>query len=299
MNETLKIGSRGARVLQLQLKLSRLGHFAGSMDGIYGVQTAIAVREFQVASGLQADGSVGSITARALGLSAETPVPEAPSSPPPASAKPVVVAPTQELPAVVPALSDAPLLDRCLALSGQIETAKAPPGCFAAVAGNFDGQAVSFGALQWNFGTRTLQPILLDLFARFPERMSAVFGKDATLLSDLLGSKHENLMAYFINMQRTSDATRWRLWRSRFATLGATPECIAAEKAAAEPIFRNALKLCHAYGLQSERAVALFFDICVQNGTIGKFVRASIVSEFGKARNEVDKLVIVANCLAD
>ena len=34
------------------------------------------------------------------------------------------------------------------------------PGCFSCVTGDFDGQGISFGALQWNFGQGSLQPIL-------------------------------------------------------------------------------------------------------------------------------------------
>ena len=39
---------------------------------------------------------------------------------------------------------------------------------FDEVTGNFDGQGLSYGILQWNFGQGTLQPIFKNLFARYP-----------------------------------------------------------------------------------------------------------------------------------
>jgi len=54
-------------VRQLQLLLSRLGHYRGEADGIYGPATAAAVRAFQSEQGLTADGVVGPATWQAIG----------------------------------------------------------------------------------------------------------------------------------------------------------------------------------------------------------------------------------------
>jgi hypothetical protein len=43
-------------------------------------------------------------------------------------------------------------------------------GCWSGVTGNFDGQIVSAGALQWNYGQNSLQPIL----RRYPTQFSSV-----------------------------------------------------------------------------------------------------------------------------
>jgi hypothetical protein len=51
-----------------------------------------------------------------------------------------------------------PLLKRCLALTGALETGKSAPECFSGLAGDFDGMGLSFGALQWNLYRKTLQP---------------------------------------------------------------------------------------------------------------------------------------------
>jgi hypothetical protein len=67
--------------------------------------------------------------------------------------------------------------------------------------------------------------------------------------------------------------------------------------------FDRSIKLCKKYGLASERAAALMFDIVTQNGSIGSVVDKAILGEFTKlpagADNEVAKMIIVANRMAD
>ena len=66
MTQILKQGDRGALVSLLQLGLTRAGQTPGALDGIFGAQTAAAVRAFQAASALAPDGIVGARTHRAL-----------------------------------------------------------------------------------------------------------------------------------------------------------------------------------------------------------------------------------------
>jgi peptidoglycan hydrolase-like protein with peptidoglycan-binding domain len=53
-------------VRRIQLRLRQLGFFSGPVTGYYGPLTAAAVRRFQSAAGLTADGVWGAATARAL-----------------------------------------------------------------------------------------------------------------------------------------------------------------------------------------------------------------------------------------
>ncbi|MCT7375474.1 N-acetylmuramidase domain-containing protein [Chelativorans salis] len=61
----LRMGSKGARVLELQVLLRRAGH-AVEVDGDYGPATKDAVMAFQRAGGLAVDGVAGPETMRAL-----------------------------------------------------------------------------------------------------------------------------------------------------------------------------------------------------------------------------------------
>jgi len=60
--ETLTLGSQGETVRELQAILYLLGYYQGEVSGIFSPATAQAVRSFQVANRLQADGIVGSGT---------------------------------------------------------------------------------------------------------------------------------------------------------------------------------------------------------------------------------------------
>ena len=62
-------GSTGETVRKIQTKLKNWGYYDGKVDGIYGSQTASAVRYFQQKNGLTVDGIVGAETLAALGIS--------------------------------------------------------------------------------------------------------------------------------------------------------------------------------------------------------------------------------------
>ena len=63
-----KKGSSGNTVAQIQQKLSDLGYYKGSIDGIYGSMTEKAVRNYQSAKGLTVDGIAGNNTLKSLGI---------------------------------------------------------------------------------------------------------------------------------------------------------------------------------------------------------------------------------------
>ena len=69
-----KLGSRGDEVRRIQTKLRSLGFFNGSIDGIYGVKTQSAVRQFQKSVGITADGIAGRKTLLYLGIGESTSV---------------------------------------------------------------------------------------------------------------------------------------------------------------------------------------------------------------------------------
>jgi len=64
--DLLQFGSEGEGVTRLQQRLQSLRFYNGSIDGVYGSQTAAAVRDFQSRNRLAIDGIAGSDTQFAL-----------------------------------------------------------------------------------------------------------------------------------------------------------------------------------------------------------------------------------------
>jgi len=246
-------GSVGAEVANLQRRLRELGHYLGPADGSFGGGTESAVRAFQRAAGLGADGVVGPRTWGALFDGEGVPR---------------------------PAIVDQTLAYRCLALTGSFETGQGIPDCFAGVAGDFDGQGVSFGALQWNLGQRSLQPLLQEIDRRDSTVLDDVFHDRCGELRAVLAAPPREQLAWARSIQ---DANRRRLdepWHGLFKALGRRPECHEAQARAAQQRYDRAVEMCRVYRVWSERAVALMFDIVVQNGSIGELVRAQIERDF-------------------
>ena len=69
-NGTMRVGSTGSDVRSLQQRLIELGFLAGKADGIYGNKTASAVRAYQKANKLSADGVAGQKTLSSLNSAA-------------------------------------------------------------------------------------------------------------------------------------------------------------------------------------------------------------------------------------
>jgi hypothetical protein len=271
-------GSNGPEVEQIQVRLTELGLYHGPLDGDFGGGTETAVRAFQRQEALQVDGVVGPGTWGRLFDSQE--IPE-------------------------PAIVGQSLAHRCLALTGTIETGRSVPECFAGLSGDFDGQGISFGALQWNLGQGSLQPLLVDLRDSHPGVMEEVFGDHYSILEAVL----EADQAEQLDWARSIQDRRFRLfepWRGLFKTLGRREEYQDVQVKHAGNLYNSALRLCEQYGVWSERAVALMFDIKVQNGSISSRVRAEINKDFagldpqtGRDALEVARLKIVANRRAE
>lgn len=62
----LQYGSKGDDVKKLQETLNKAGYNAGTVDGIFGNNTANALKQYQAANGLKSDGIVGDSTLKKL-----------------------------------------------------------------------------------------------------------------------------------------------------------------------------------------------------------------------------------------
>ena len=94
-------------------------------------------------------------------------------------------------------------------------------------------------------------------------------------------------------------------WKGFFRALGRTSEFEAIQVEHADRIRRQAEAMCRDFEILSERALALMFDICVQNGSISRATAARIRADFASVRvgdpaaREVFKLRAIANRRAE
>jgi peptidoglycan hydrolase-like protein with peptidoglycan-binding domain len=277
---TYHLGSAGPEVRQIQTALQQRGAYQGPIDGLFGGGTEAAVRQLQTQSKVAVDGIVGQVTWAILFGATAPPIP----------------APTQV---------SRPLNERCLALTASFETGTPPPDCYAGVAGNFDKMGLSFGAMQWNLGQQSLQPLLREFDTNNQGVVDSIFGSKAEELRSVLAAPLQDQLDWALSIQ-TSRFVLIEPWLGYFKTLGRTQAFIDIEVAAVNGLIERARRLCATYNVGSQRALALMFDIITQNGGISAPVTASINQDIKELSGqlsasdaEVAKLRIIANRRAD
>lgn len=276
-----KLGSTGKEVTRIQRRLKALGLYAGPLDESFGGGTEAGVKAFQRNAGLPDTGVVDEATFKRL-FGENEKMPESPS------------------------LANKSLQTRCLALTGTFETSTPVPGCFSCVTGDFDGQGISFGALQLNFGQGSLQPLLQEMLERHREVMEFAFHSNLPTLERALAGGKAACMRFAREIQHPVKKRVEEPWQGMFKTLGRTEECQDLQTAKAEALHQDARKLARKFELTSQRAVALMFDIKVQNGSISNAVTARIRNDYralpgnlSDEAREVERMRIVANRRAE
>jgi putative peptidoglycan binding protein len=248
-------GSTGADVARLEIRLRELGLYGGAADNVYGGRVESAVKAFQKSQSLTPDGVVGDQTWARL-------FPD-----------------TISAPAVSPLLRE-PLVRRCLALTGTFETGTGIPECYAGLSGDFDGQGISFGVLQWNIGQGTLQPMLLEMLSEHEDAMNGLFHDRLGDIRTMLKAPLSSQLDWARSIQ---DPVRHNIsepWKGLIKALGKAPEFQAIQVEHAAATHRAALGLCARFGVTTERAIALMFDIRVQNYSISAATEAQIRADF-------------------
>ncbi len=275
----LRLGSTGDHVRELERRLQGLGLYTGAIDGVFGGGVESAVKRFQKSNGLEPDGVVGPNTWAAL----------FPAAPPPVSP-----------------LAHRPVAERCLALTGAFETSMAFPDCYGGLTGDFDGQGISYGVLQWNIGQGTVQPLFADMLAAHQSVIENIFHDHLDALTNMLAAPRKAQLAWARSIQDPNSHRVFEPWKGLLEALGRTAEFQAVETAHAERIHQDALALCRSYQVSTERALALLFDICVQNGSIKATTESDIRGDFkllpaslDPMAMEVARLRIIANRRAD
>ena len=254
----VRFGSHGDWVVKVQEALRSHGFPFLPVDGGFGRDTLEALMAFQNASfgPGQADGVVGPNTATALGV----------EWPPVARQAAVPMGGVQATAAMVSVPAD-----------WKVAAVKITPGFevqgdpYEGVSGNFDAMGISCGALQWNIGSNSLQPMLRAAGQAHITGVMPVFG------AEMWQAANSNVSAglAIVNGWQTGSGGSSRLKPVAKAELralmGSAPMRAEQDKAidkVAQIAFREASKWAASGGRNApkKREFCWFFDLVTQNG---------------------------------
>lgn len=168
------------------------------------------------------------------------------------------------------------------------------------IAGNFDGQGLSLGYLQWCIGQGTLQPLLNRMDREYNSEMKSIFGTNYDSIHNMILDTKENQLAWAKSINDSTN-TISEPWYSQFVSLCNSQNFINIESDAAAYKVGQAMIICDKYNLKTIRGFALAFDIAVQNGSISTNAAKIIDSALDQNPNMIEKdlLKVIANAVAD
>src|SRR4051812_40687096 len=167
------------------------------------------------------------------------------------------------------------------------ETGKTAPDCYGVMSGDFDGAGGSYGIIQFNWKSGTIQPLFLDLINNHID----VIAKCFTATADY------NKFIDVVKNYSTADQIAWGTsithytsfnadgtpvkstghtvvepWNTYFVNLGKEPACQSKQNALCQNYFNSANVWKGDYSLWTRKGYALLFDIAVQSGSISSTV---------------------------
>lgn len=226
-----------------------------------------------------------------------------------------------------------PAEEKALRITSTFETGR--PLGFGGLTGNFDRMGVSFGLMQWNIGSGSLQPLLWEFAQRHPKIFDAVFSRDASQLRQMLEQFHkapnpseqkriiaeQMRFASSINDRRCDPGNKSthkfcklvEPWTSYFRKLEADSAFQQIQLRQVRKSMNQAVRDARQFGIRSERGLALMFDIVTQAGgawltckhkpvckkraTLIQQRRSALHQQLGRSEREL--LTIIANVVAD
>jgi hypothetical protein len=168
------------------------------------------------------------------------------------------------------------------------------------IAGNFDGQGLSLGYLQWCIGQGTLQPLLNRMDREYNVEMKSIFGTNYDSIHNMIIDTTENQLAWAKTINDSTN-TISEPWYSQFVSLCNNQDFVNIELDAEAYKIGQAMIICDKYNLKTVRGFELAFDIAVQNGSISSDATKIIDTALMQKPNMIEKdlLKVIANAIAD
>lgn len=163
------------------------------------------------------------------------------------------------------------------------------------VAGDFDGQGLSLGVLQWNMGSGTLQPLLREM-ANQPASASnfdAIFSgttDSGEKMSDVLRGVLNGSGASQLQFAKSINTEKNKIqepWNTAFQKLLEDPGFEKIEEKYAANYIDKAARIMNDadVGVKTVRGYALAFDIAVQNGSLKPQAKAMVLDALSGKSN--------------
>jgi Putative peptidoglycan binding domain len=249
---------RGPIVQKIQRQLNQAGFDAGSVDGVWGNQTISALKAWQLSKELAQTAMVDDQTWDGL-----------------------MAAPRPDI------------LERSLQLTADWEGTG-----YGGTNGNFDEQGITWGFLGFTWKNGEVQAILEEIRADHPAIFSVAFGGLAPEMVRILGLQRPDQMKFATEISIQGGQKIRPEWAACFKALGDTLEVQQIEnRIAKDRYWQAASNLFGEFGLASERAKALCFDIVVQITVTGQIKAEVHASADGKSENV--KMKTLAEVVAD
>lgn len=171
------------------------------------------------------------------------------------------------------------------------------------VTGNFDGQGLSCGGAQWCLGQGSLQPLLRRILNELGSSAERFMAMDhVRRLCSVMDGPVAKAVAFGNRITDPQHPHRvLSPWRAELSAVLSSPVGVAAQKLALKPMLDRAEAYCVQFGLKSEPAFCLMFDIVTQNGSIGPRTAEEIRRQWEAKQltAEKPKLEVVAVCRAN
>lgn len=259
MRTLFGIGSSGETIRQIQLALTQAGFDPKGADGHYGQDTATAVRGFQTAKSLPANGTLDDTSWQSL---MQRPIPGCP--------------------------------DRSLQLTANFEGHG-----FGLAVGNFDGAFLTWGIIGFTLKHGEVASIVLAVNTAFPNRVQDAFGTHSgELLTVMQASKADQKTWADEHTQPNKLLSQpWRDMFAMFGSFPEVQQ--EQLQHVQSDYMNPAIKTARQLGFKSELGLALCFDVHVQNGGIKKAAMDQIREQLQNNPNESALRQIVANAVAD
>ncbi len=159
---------------------------------------------------------------------------------------------------------------------------------YSQITGNFDGQGISFGIIQFNFGQGTLQSLLEDYIDDYKDEFYEIFGRTkGDKLKDVVknySKKDQIKWADSISTGKNNYSVKSE-WKKAFEEMGESRNNIKIQKEYAKQYFVKALSYAEDFKIVTTQGLAFLFDQAVQEWSFEKG-SSTIAKELRDSRYE-------------